>query len=149
MKTKYCRYCGKELGESWNACPNCGDIISESASQEKININPFQVHFKNHFKQENTENVRDGNKFAQIDILGILAITFGILSLIFGFVIGLIAGQFVGVIMEIVFGILAMIFGGVALYKEKINYKALVGLILGGFNLIAFWYFMPFVWFRY
>jgi len=149
MKTKYCRYCGKELGESWNACPNCGDIISESASQEKININPFQVHFKNHFKQENTENVRDGNKFAQIDILGILAITFGILSLIFGFVIGLITGQFVGVIMEIVFGILAMIFGGVALYKEKINYKALVGLILGGFNLIAFWYFMPFVWFRY
>ncbi len=149
MKTKYCRYCSKELGESWNACPNCGNIISESTSQEKININPFQIHFKNHFKQEHTENVRAGNKFAQIDILGILAITFGILSLVFGFVIGLLAGQFVGVIMEIVFGILAMIFGGVALYKEKINYKALVGLILGGFNLIAFWYFMPFVWFRY
>jgi len=46
-------------------------------------------------------------------------------------------------------GILAMIFGGVALNIGEINYKALVGLILGGFNLIAFWYFMPFVWFRY
>jgi len=149
MKTKFCRYCGKELGESWNACPNCGSKISELTSQEKSYPNPFQMRFKNPNKQEHVENVQNSNKLAQTDILGILAISFGILSLVFGFVIGIVTGLFVGIILEIVFGILAMIFGSVALYKEKINYKALVGLILGGFNLIAFWYFMPFVWFRY
>jgi uncharacterized membrane protein len=149
MKTKYCRYCGKELGESWNACPNCGSIISESTSQEKSYPNPFQMRFKNPNKQEHVENVRNGNKLAQIDILGNLAISFGILSLVFGFVIGIVTGLFVGIILEIVFGILAMIFGGVALYQGEINYKALVGLILGGFNLIILFYFLPFVWFKF
>lgn len=149
MKTKFCTSCGEELEESWSACPSCGSIITESTSQEISKINPFQMRFKKLYKQEHEEIVRSDNKIAQIDIPGILAITFGILSLFFGFVIGILTGQFVGVILEIVFGILAMIFGGVALNIGEINYKALVGLILGGFNLIAFWYFMPFVWFRY
>lgn len=149
MKTKFCRYCGKELGESWNACPNCGSKISESTSYEKSYPNPFQMRFKNPNKQEHVENVQNVNKLAQIDILGILAISFGILSLVFGFVIGIVTGLFVGIIFEIVFGILAMIFGGVALYQGEINYKALVGLILGGFNLIILFYFLPFVWFKF
>jgi len=149
MKTKFCRYCGKELGESWNACPNCGSKISESTSYEKSFTNPFQMRFKNPSKQEHVENVQSGNKLAQTDILGILAISFGILSLVFGFVVGVFVGLLVGIVLEIVFGILAMIFGGVALYQGETNYRALVGLILGGFNLIIQFYFMPFVWFRF
>ena len=149
VKTKFCTSCGEELEESWSGCPSCGSIITESTSQEISKINPFQMRFKRLYTQEHEENVRSDNNIAQIDIPGILAITFGILSLFFGFVIGILTGQFVGVILEIVCGILAMIFGGVALYTGEINYKALVGLILGGFNLILFWYFLPFVFFRF
>jgi len=149
METKYCASCGKQLEESWNACPNCGSIISESTSQEKSNINPFQMRGENPYKKEIAENVRNSNKIAQIDIIGGLAIFFGILSLFFGFVIGLLVGQFVGIILEIVFGILAMIFGGIAISKGEVNYMGLSGLILGGINLILFFYFMPFVWFRF
>ena len=147
MKIKFCTSCGEELEESWNSCPSCGIMITESTSQNISNINPFQMRNKNPYAQERKENVRSGIQNFQIDIPGILAITFGIFSLFFGFYVGLITGQYEGVIMEIVFAILAMIFSGVALYKEKINYKALLGLILGGFNLIIFWYFIPFVFF--
>ncbi|MHA1241086.1 MAG: hypothetical protein ACTSQU_09870 [Promethearchaeota archaeon] len=149
MKTKFCTSCGKELEESWSACPSCGGIITESISQKISNINPFQMQNKNLYTQEHKENVRSGNKILQIDIPGILAIIFGIVSLIFGFFIGLINGQFGGVIMEIIFGILAMIFGGISLKKGEINYKALIGFLLGGFNLLIFWYYLPFVWFRF
>ena len=149
MKTKFCTSCGEKLEEAWRKCPSCGIIITESTSQAISDINPFQMRFKNLYKQNQEDNIRNDNNIPQIDIPGFLAITFGTLSLFFGFVIGLISGQLGGVILEIVFAILAMIFGGVALYKGEINYKALIGLILGGFNLIIFWFYVPFVWFRF
>ncbi len=145
MKTKFCTSCSKELDEPWTVCPSCGSILNESTSQNIPNINPFQMRVKNLYKQEHEKHVRNDKSHFHLDVLGILAITFGILSLIFGFVIGLVNGQSEGIIMEIILGIFAMIFGGIALLRGEINYKALVGLILGGFNLIIFWYFLPFV----
>lgn len=146
MKTKFCLYCSEEIKKSWNSCPNCGTKIPKSATQELPKINPFKKRFKNPNKRVQPENLRDANlEDDPTNLLGYLSLLFGILGLVFGY--GL--GQLIGVILEIILAIFAMIFGGIPLYKGKINKVALAGLILGGANIILFFYFWPFSWARF
>jgi len=146
MKTKICVYCGEVLKKSWDSCPNCGTTISDSSPQELPKINPFKVPLEVSKKQVNAENLRENG---QPNILGYLAIAFGILGLVFGYGLGVYLGQFAGIILEIAFAILAMISGGIPLYKREINRAALAGLILGLANIVLFFYFMPFFWYRF
>ena len=65
--------------------------------------------------------------------------------IIFCFIWGATIAVIAAIILEIIFGILAMVFGGIVLIKRKINYRALVGLILGGINFMMFWYLFLFI----
>lgn len=150
MKTKFCLYCNEKIKKSWNSCPNCGTIISESAPQKLPKINPFKIRFKNPNKHVNARNLRDGNlEDDHPNILGYFAILFGILGLVIRYGLGVFLDQLVGVILGIIFSILAMIFGGIPLYKGEINKVALAGLILGGINIVLFLFFMPIFWNRF
>ena len=91
MKTKFCGYCGKELEESWNACPNCGNILSNLTNQKKPTVNPFKIRFLDPIKQQYMRTLRSTINVKK-DILGYLSLLFGILSSTFGFVIGVFTG---------------------------------------------------------
>lgn len=145
MKTKFCTYCGIEIEEGWSICPDCGNKIYESTNQKTQPKNPFQARFRHPNKQEYPKYVRRDDKFAQKVIFGNLALTFGILSLVSGFIFVVFLDRLAGIILEIIFAILAMVFGGIVVFKREINYRALGGLILGGLNLMGFWYLLLFL----
>jgi hypothetical protein len=145
MKTNFCGKCGKKLEESWNACPECGTPLSESPSPEKIDVNPFDRSHRDSYVPEHFDTSQIGKKYFQLNLIGFISLFFGILSSIFGFILGIFTGEYGWIILEIIFGIIAMIIGGISLSKSEINYPALGGLILGGANLILFWYIIPFM----
>jgi hypothetical protein len=145
MKTNFCGKCGKELKESWNSCPECGTPLSESPSTDKIVVNPFDRSHRDSYGAEHFDTTQRDKNFFQLNLIGFISFIFGILSSFFGFVLGIFTGDYGWIILEIIFGVVAMIIGGISLYKSEINYPALGGLILGGANLILFWYFIPFM----
>jgi hypothetical protein len=145
MKTNFCRNCGKKLEASWNACPECGTPLSDSQSPEKIMVNPFDRSHRESYVPEHLDTTQRDKKYFELNLIGFISLIFGIFSSIFGFVLGIFTGDYGWIILEIIFAVVAMIIGGISLYKSEINYPALGGLILGGANLILFWYFIPFM----
>lgn len=140
MKTKFCTNCGAEIDEDWQNCPSCGIALTTNSPYAK-HLNPFQARVK-------MQNGPEYKKPFQVEIFGLLALIFGIFGLIFGCGFIIFSNYFpielLGLILEIIFGILAMVFGCIGLRKGKINTKAYLGLLLGGFELVIFWYLIPF-----
>ncbi|MFX1324008.1 MAG: zinc-ribbon domain-containing protein [Promethearchaeota archaeon] len=109
----YCKYCGKEINDSWNVCPNCGKALKDIKS-----FNNKQDMFHNRHIQ--LVQIGPGNSF------GALALVGGIIGVFF---------------LGFIFGIIAMIFGGIGISKDLKKGMAIGGLILGIIDLM-YWFAM-------
>ncbi|MFX1303665.1 MAG: zinc ribbon domain-containing protein [Promethearchaeota archaeon] len=134
----YCTYCGNEVEESWNVCPNCGkglkeQVISQTQPQQQPQMHPQPIPYQVQPYQK-VYGLGGGNNY------GIAALICGILGIPLGIV-------FVGPVL----GIIAIIMGGIGISKDDNAAIAIIGLILGildfvFFFILFFWFFIWFGW---
>ncbi len=142
----YCTYCGNEIEDSWNACPNCGSKLKESNVPQtpvRSQPNPYQQtqqQLRNPYQTQQVQPYQKkygttGNNF------GIASIICGILGLVLGF-------AFIGPFL----GIPAIILGGLGISRDESGALGAVGIVLGIIDLIFaffFWFWMWFPWFLF
>ena len=143
----YCTYCGTELEESWNVCPNCGKKLKETEvhpyqiqSQPTL-VQPINQGVTNPYRQPQTQQYQKLYRTRTGYNYGGASIICGIFGLIFGIF-------FMGVFL----GILAMILGGIGISRDESAAMGAIGIVLGIFNLIVFFFFwfifwLPWNWF--
>jgi hypothetical protein len=140
----YCSYCGTELEESWNVCPTCGKKLKETESH------PYRFQSQVQPNQSTDQVVRNPYRQSRLTSYQKVYTTragynYGSASLICG-ILGLIIGIFfIGPLL----GILAIIFGGIGISRDETAALGAIGLILGIFDFILFfflWYLLWFPW---
>ena len=131
----YCTECGKEVEESWNACPSCGKVLKEvnipqpqpvAQPQPQPQPQPYQTR-----PYPRSYSVGGQNNY------GTAALVCGILGIFCG---------------GILFGIVAIVLGGLGIGRDDNNGMAVIGLILGLIDIVCFfimmfWILTWFTWF--
>jgi len=134
----YCTYCGNEVEESWNVCPNCGKVLKEQVIPQTQPQQQPQMHPQSRPYQvqpyQRVYGPSGGNNY------GIAALICGILGIPLGII-------FVGPVL----GIIAIIMGGIGISKDDNAAIAVIGLVFGildfvFFFIFFFWFFIWFSW---
>lgn len=132
MSPPYCIECGKEIEESWNACPSCGKAIrgrEDPKSQPVAQPQPRPPQYQTRPYQRSYS--MGGQN------------TYGAVALVCG-IIGLFCGG-------VIFGIVAIVMGGLGLNRDENSSMATIGLVLGIIDIACFFvsWFWIFSWFSW
>ncbi len=124
--TSYCMNCGREIEESWTACPDCGKILKETRvpqaqptiqpSPRPYQVQPYQRAFR----------AGEGSGF------GVVSLICGIIGLLGTLAYGPVLGNLP------VLRFLAVIFGSIGIKRDDNTSMAVIGLILGIIGLALF-----------
>ncbi|UCD02033.1 MAG: zinc-ribbon domain-containing protein [Promethearchaeota archaeon] len=138
----FCTYCGTEVEDSWNLCPNCGKKLRETEipqNQVQPRLNPYQQTqqtFRNPYQQPPVQPYQKIYKAGIGYSYGIASLICGILGIVLGFF-------FIGFIL----GIPAIILGSLGISRDENSALGAIGLVLGVIDFIFGFVFFFFLWF--
>ena len=143
----FCIECGKEVEESWNACPSCGKILKEvnvPQPQPQPVAQPQPQPQPQPVAQPQPQPQPYPTRLYQRTYSTGGQNSYGTAALVCG-IIGLFCGG-------ILFGIIAIVLGGLGLGRDDNTGMAVIGLVLGlidfvCFFIMMFWVLSWFTWF--
>ena len=132
----YCIECGRELEESWHACPSCGKVRRGAVNVPQPQPQPV-AQPQPQPQQYPTRAYQKSYSTGGQNSYGTAALVCGIIGLFCG---------------GILFGIIAIVLGGLGLGRDDNTGMAVIGLVLGlidfvCFFIMMFWVLSWFTWF--
>ncbi|MEE9377797.1 MAG: zinc ribbon domain-containing protein [Candidatus Lokiarchaeia archaeon] len=131
----FCTNCGRELEQSWNVCPDCGNSLNEKTVPQTHPTTHPQLQSATQTTPQPGRVQPSQPKYTKVvggTKIGAGALACGIIWLIFGFFYGSSIFGFP------LFRIVAIILGGIGISRDENKSMAIGGLILGIIGIVFF-----------
>ncbi len=121
----YCTYCGKEVEESWNACPTCGNSLKEKEiTQSQLRPRPRMTSPPQTIQARPSQRGFTSSGNNNYGIASLISAVFGLL--------------FAAFFLAPVLGIAAVILGILGINRDENNALALIGIVVGILDIAIF-----------